>query len=159
MNVEAIAPKHLDSTVIVYYEINATYDYNCYLEDDIVIRDQDFRKLRKFNECFGNEYLLQPNRIETSENLANLRRFYIDGDYNPNATIEYRKSMSDKLCLEHLGERVMIGAAGQYTFRMLFLNQKQSEKYFEGAEWSKQDTTFHGPLESAATLGVMKDFK
>ena len=40
-----------------------------------------------------------------------------------------------------------------------FLNQWQSELYFNGPYWNQQDVSFHSPLESAATLGVMKQFQ
>ena len=68
------------------------YDYIAYLEDDIIINDADFfLKLRLFNRTFGNQYLLMPNRIETLEVSGQLRRFYIDGNYNPAATLNIEK--------------------------------------------------------------------
>ena len=63
------------------------------LEDDILLTDADFfLKLRCFNRAFGDQYLLMPNRIETMEHQGQLRRFYIDGDYNPAASEAYRHS-------------------------------------------------------------------
>ena len=47
-----------------------------------------------------------PNRIETMEHQGQLRRFYIDGDYNPAASEAYRLSTGQKLCFSHLGEMV-----------------------------------------------------
>lgn len=136
------------------------YDYSCYLEDDIVIRDADFfKKLRAFNRCFGNEYLLQPNRIETSLNMENVSRFYIDGDYNPKASEAYRNSMEQKLCIEHLSEQVSFRQPLNCHSGCFFLNKEQSKKYFSRQGFAKEEATFHGPLESAATLGIMREFE
>ena len=67
-------------------KIGEPFDYIAYLEDDILLTDADFfLKLRCFNRAFGDQYLLMPNRIETLEHQGQLRRFYIDGDYNPAA--------------------------------------------------------------------------
>ena len=83
------------------------FDYIVFLEDDIHLTDADFfLKLRCFNKAFGNKYLLMPNRIETMEHRGHLRRFYIDGDYNPQASEEYRQSSDQLLCFPHLGEMV-----------------------------------------------------
>ena len=56
------------------------------------MNDLDFLKLRLFNRTFGNHYLLMPNRLETIEVQGQLRRFYIDGNYNPAASVQYRQS-------------------------------------------------------------------
>ena len=59
-----------------------------------------------FNRAFGDHYLLMPNRIETMEHQGQLRRFYIDGDYNPSASAAYRHSTEKLLSFPHLGEMV-----------------------------------------------------
>ena len=136
------------------------YDYNCFMEDDILITDADyFKKLKCFNQSFGDKYLLQPNRIETSIDLKNLRRFYIDGDYNPPSTEKYRNSMNTLLCMNHLGENIEFKQRINTHSGCFFLNQNQSKEYFNSENWYKKDTSFHGALESAATLGVMKQFQ
>ena len=85
------------------------FDYIAFLEDDILLTDADFfLKLRCFNRAFGDQYLLMPNRIETMEHQGQLRRFYIDGDYNPAASEAYRRSAGQLLCLHHLGEIVRL---------------------------------------------------
>jgi len=136
------------------------FDYSCYLEDDIVLRDADFfLKLQCFNRAFGDGYLLQPNRIETSEDLQNLCRFYIDGDYNPPSSAPYRQSMGVELCLEHLGQAVRFRQPLNPHSGCFFLNNAQATRYF-GSEASRElDVSFHGPLESAASLGMMKTFQ
>jgi hypothetical protein len=136
------------------------YDYSCYLEDDIIINDSDFfLKIKYFNNCFGDQYLLQPNRIETSEDLRHLNRFYIDGDYNPRATEKFRLSMNSKLCIPHLGSIICFNQPLNTHSGCFFLNSNQARQYFSGENWDKEDVSFHSPLESAATLGVMKEFQ
>ena len=60
------------------------FDYIAFLEDDILLTDADFfLKLRCFNESFGDQYLLMPNRIETMEHQGQLRRFTSMGTTTP----------------------------------------------------------------------------
>ncbi|MEB3234849.1 MAG: calcium-binding protein [Cyanobacteriota bacterium] len=138
----------------------APYDYAVYLEDDIVITDADFfLKLRQFNRAFGDGYLLMPNRLETAEHLGQLRRFYIDGDYNPPASAAYRQAGGQLLALEHLGELVRFEQPTNLHAGCFFLNARQAETYFSSEASRTIDTSFHGPLESAATLGMLKTFQ
>ena len=102
---------------------------------------------------------MQPNRKETSTNLKNIRKFYIDGDYNPKSTEKYRNSMHKELSMQHLGEVVIFKQPFNCHSGCFFLNRNQSNMYFEGDYWNKEDCSFHGPLESAATLGIMNQFE
>lgn len=136
------------------------FDYIAYLEDDILLSDADFfLKLRSFNQAFGNSYLLMPNRIETMEHQGQLRRFYIDGDYNPAASEAYRRSVNQQLCLSHLGEIVRFEQPSNLHSGCFFLNREQARTYANTGHAAELDTSFHGPLESAATLGMLKTFQ
>ena len=136
------------------------FDYIAYLEDDILLTDADFfLKLRCFNRAFGDQYLLMPNRIETLQNQGQLRRFYIDGDYNPAASKEYRCSTEQMLCFPHLGEMVRFEQPSNLHSGSFFLNREQARIYTASGHAAAIDTSFHGPLESAATLGMLKTFQ
>ena len=136
------------------------FDYIAFLEDDILLADADFfLKLRCFNSAFGDQYLLMPNRIETMEHEGQLRRFYIDGDYNPAASESYRLSADQKLCFAHLGEMVRFEQPYNLHSGCFFLNRQQASRYAESGHAAMVDTSFHGPLESAATLGMLKTFQ
>ena len=136
------------------------FDYIAYLEDDILLTDADFfLKLRCFNRAFGDRYLLMPNRIETMEHQGQLRRFYIDGDYNPAASEAYRSSTGQMLCFPHLGEMVRFEQPSNLHSGCFFLNREQGHVYARSGHASEIDTSFHGPLESAATLGMLKTFQ
>ena len=158
---EPISAKHLGFCCHkILKTSHKNYDYSCYLEDDILINDADFfNKLHYFNKCFGDNYLLQPNRIETSEDLRHLNRFYIDGDFNPKASEAYRKSMHEKLSLMHLGETISFNQPLNTHSGCFFLNKNQADLYFNGSYCDEIDESFHSPLESAATLNVMKQFQ
>ena len=136
------------------------FDYIAYLEDDILITDADFfLKLRCFNRAFGDHYLLMPNRIETLEHHGQLRRFYIDGDYNPAASEVYRRCADQMLCFPHLGEMVRFVQPSNLHSGCFFLNREQARIYAESGYAAAIDISFHGPLESAATLGMLKTFQ
>ena len=130
------------------------------LEDDILLTDADFfLKLRCFNQAFGNQYLLMPNRIETMEHQGQLRRFYIDGDYNPAASEAYRLSIEPAaLCLP-ISER-WCDSSSPRTFILDVFSSIASRRasYAGSGHAAAIDTSFHGPLESAATLGHAQDF-
>ena len=136
------------------------FDYIAYLEDDILLTDADFfLKLRSFNRAFGNQYLLMPNRIETLEHQGQLRRFYIDGDYNPAASEMHRHSENQMLCFPHLGEMVRFEQPSNLHSGSFFLNRDQARIYAGSGHAAEVDTSFHGPLESAATLSMLKTFQ
>ena len=136
------------------------YDYIAYLEDDIVLNDAEFfLKLRLFNRTFGNQYLLMPNRIETLEVQGQLRRFYIDGHYNPAASVQYRKSIDTNFSMQHLGEWVRFEQPSNLHSGCFFLNRDQAHRFVASGHAGVVDTSFHGPLESAATLAMLKTFQ
>ena len=106
------------------------FDYIAFLEDDILLTDFDFfLKLRFFNRAFGDQYLLMPNRIETMERQGQLRRFYIDGHYNPAASASYRLSADHMLCFPHLGEMVRFEQPSNLHSGCFFLNRNQALNY------------------------------
>ena len=134
------------------------FDYVAYLEDDILLTDADFfLKLRCFNRAFGDRYLLMPNRLEILERQGQLRRFYIDGDYNQPSEA-YRRSTNQLLSFPHLGEMVRFEQPSNLHSGCFFLNREQARIYADSGN-AAIDTSFHGPLESAATLGMLKTFQ
>lgn len=136
------------------------YDVYGYLEDDLIIRDPwFFVKLQRFSYEMGDECLLQPNRYEVAPQGA-VRKVYIDGDLNPQVTAPFqnvadRPSVSTNL----LGvpvefRRPLNPHAGCY-----FLNVRQLATWAAQPYFNDRDASFVGPLESAATLGIMRTFR
>ena len=137
-----------------------SYDYYCQLEDDIIINDPNFfTKLSWFNSKVDNICLLQPNRYEVSYS-GDLAKIYIDGNIKPELTSKYQnieenaRIVANIMDNEIVLQRPLNPHSGCY-----FLNQVQMEYWTKQPYFYDKDTSFIGPLESAATLGVMKTFK
>ncbi|MDB9509967.1 calcium-binding protein [Kamptonema animale CS-326] len=136
------------------------YDYYCYLEDDLILHDPWlFVKLNWFTHHAGNGNLLQPNRYEISPQGL-VRKAYIDGDLIPQATAKFQNVQEQPQFAGYVMEQqLMFHRALNPHSGCYFLNAEQM------AYWTKQpyfldgDTSFIGPLESAATLGIMRSFR
>lgn len=136
------------------------YDYYGYLEDDLIVHDPSlFLKLSWFERLAGSDALLLPNRYEAgTEPLVN--KAYVDGDLAERATAG----------LQDVHEKPEVGGTWldvPVIFRRP-LNPHSGCFFLTGeqlANWMKQpyfldgDTSFIGPLESAATLGIQKAFR
>ncbi|WP_330205249.1 hypothetical protein [Cyanobacterium sp. Dongsha4] len=136
------------------------YDYYCYLEDDLVIVDPlFFNKLNWFNSHYDESKLLVPYRYELGLN-QNIGKCYIDGDLSPSISDSFQRVndepelKQDFLDLSIVFERVLNPHSGCF-----FLNQKQMNLWIHQDYFLDRCTDFIGPLESSATLGIMKTFK
>jgi hypothetical protein len=136
------------------------YDYYCFLEDDLILHDPwFFTKLSWFNGHVGNDKLLLPNRFERGPG-PEFHKAYVDGDLAPRVTARWQ-NVNDKPQLRStvmqtsvLFQRPLNPHCGCY-----FLNAGQMEHWTQQPYFSDQDCSFVGPLESAATLGIMRAFK
>lgn len=136
------------------------YDYYCFLEDDLILHDPWlFIKLNWFSQQAGNISLLQPNRYEVSTDSLSYKA-YIDGDLAPRVTANFQ-NVKDKPELQGtiMGmpitfRRTLNPHAGCY-----FLNAQQMAYWANQPYFLDRDTSFVSPLESAATLGIMKTFR
>lgn len=133
------------------------YDYYCYVEDDLYINDPlFFHKLNWFSEQAGVHCLLQPNRCETSiNNYAN--KCYIDGDI-PVENNPYFRTGLPLLTFPAFGVNFSFVPATNPHSGCFFLNAKQFEYWVEQPHYNDLDMSWVGPLESAASLGIMKTF-
>lgn len=136
------------------------YDYFCYLEDDLIINDAwFFAKLEWFRGLTSDNYLLLPNRYEVSAS-EKLNKVYIDGNIRIQATEKFQNvNDSQSLTGEVLNEKVSFKRVLNPHSGCYFLNSNQLKKWMEQSYFEENDTSFIGPLESAATLGAMKTFK
>lgn len=136
------------------------YDFYCFLEDDIVINDVDFfEKIRWFNEEFGNDALLQPNRYEVSMTKEPCK-VYVDGGMRPSRTMD-QQDINDAPVLRGrcYNRPIVFRRAINPHSGCFFLNQTQMEKFVAAPHFMDLSDDFIGPLESAATRGIMKSFK
>jgi len=136
------------------------YDFYCYLEDDLIVRDPwFFTKLAWFNGHLGNERLLQPNRYERARKGIVLKA-YVDGDLADHVIQPFGDPALDAvLRSQFLGREVVFQRPKNPHSGCYFLNASQMASWAARADFLDLDASFIGPLESAATLGVLRAFK
>jgi hypothetical protein len=136
------------------------YDYYSYLEDDLVLHDPSFfGKLAWFNATAGNDKLLQPNRFEVGGNHL-LPKVYVDGELAPYCTTPFQNvNDSPPLTLEVLGRAIVCERTLNPHSGCFFLNAGQMAHWAQQPHFADRQSRFIGPLETAATLGIMRTFK
>lgn len=136
------------------------YDYYCFMEDDLIISDPFFfEKIKWFNKGTESTNILLPNRYETSLR-GKVLKAYVDGDINPRATENYQNIIEfSHLHSDFLGEKVIFQRPLNPHSGCYFLNQEQMENWINQPHFLDMDAGFISPLESAATLGIMKTFR
>ena len=137
------------------------YDYYCFLEDDLQISDPlFFDKQQWFNGLFGDKAVLQPNRFEVAVGM-NWHKLYIDGDLRDRSISERLQDVNDQpeLTADAFGKPVKFQRVNNPHSGCFFLNSRQMEYWSKRLEFLNRDPSFAGPLESAATLGIMLFFR
>jgi hypothetical protein len=136
------------------------YDYYCYLEDDLVIHDPwVFHKLSWFNRSAGDDKLLQANRYEAGLNHL-IPKVYVDGDLAERVTAPFQDVRdTEPVAADLLGVRVHFHRTLNPHSGCFFLNARQMEHWAAQRHFLDRDSRLIGPLETAATLGVLRTFK
>ncbi len=137
------------------------HDWFCYLEDDIAIEDPlFFNKLDWFAGWAGDDSVLQPNRFETSDE-GPVRRLYIDGEPVTPDRVGYIPDLSERqwISAETLGRQMWFGRVVNAHSGCFFLTRSQMERWSAQPDFLSRETAFVGPLESAATLGLLRHFR
>jgi hypothetical protein len=136
------------------------YDWYCYLEDDLLITDAlFFTKLEWFVKRFGEETTLSPHRFERSLTEP-AHKLYHDGSVRPDFTTAWQ-DVTDR---QFLDAEVLDGAIRFERWPnphsgCFFLNARQMETWASKPWFGDGDCGFAGPLESAASLGIIKTFR
>jgi hypothetical protein len=136
------------------------YDFYSFLEDDLSISDGwFFEKLRWFNSHVGNKNLLMPNRFEKAEGLA-YNKCYLDGDLAASVTAPFQDvSQTPELKSTVMGKSIRFVRPLNPHSGCFFLNSAQMKTWMQQPHFGSRAPSFIGPLESAATLGVMRTFR
>lgn len=136
------------------------YDYYCFMEDDLIINDPlFFEKIKWFNQGTESTNLLLPNRYETSSQ-GRVLKAYVDGDINPRATKKYQNiSEFSHLHTKFLNQNVVFQRPLNPHSGCYFLTQEQMKHWADQEHFLDMDAGFISPLESSATLGIMKAFR
>jgi hypothetical protein len=136
------------------------HDFFVYMEDDLICRDPWlFEKLAWFNAQLGDGVLLQPNRYEVRA-LGFVTKAYIDGDIARSLTARYQDPEEvPRLSSMFLGIPIGFNRPANPHSGCFFLNARQMSLWASQPYFLDRDTGFVGPLESAATLGIMRTFR
>lgn len=136
------------------------YDWFAFLEDDIEVSDPLFLfKLGWFGHSFGADALLQPNRFELAAELE-VMKLYIDGPTTrPDIPAQFQDvSVRPKLLGEAFGRSFLFERVENAHSGCFFLSAAQLERAAAAPGFGQPTAAFFGPLESAATLPVMRAF-
>ncbi|HEV3023026.1 MAG TPA: hypothetical protein VGX76_11175 [Pirellulales bacterium] len=144
----------------VLRDAQGKYDYYAYLEDDLVLLDPwFFHKLSWFTRLAGAERLLQPNRYELPGFIV-ARKVYVDGDLRPGVTARFRDMGAlPEIAAEAYGASVRFRPAWNPHAGCYFLTAEQMAHWAAQPYFLDRETGFIGPLESAATLGILRAFE
>lgn len=136
------------------------YDWFVFSEDDLCMRDPFvFDKLQWFQDSFGEEVLLAPNRYEWNDRARYLKT-YVDFDLRRAFIDPFLQKISARPSLHGnvFGRVISFDRALNPHSGFFAVNRRQLELWRKNPSWKKLDTSFVGPLESAATLGILKQF-
>jgi hypothetical protein len=137
------------------------YDYYCYLEDDLLVTDPlFFQKLKWFNALAGNDAVLQPNRFEVALGQP-WDKLYIDGTLkNPEFSARLQDT-KDRTVIEGeaFGAPVKFQRIDNPHSGCFFLNLAQMREWSMRPEFLNRDISWVGPLESAASFGIIRFFR
>ena len=136
------------------------YDYSVYLEDDVAIHDPlFFRKRRAFDTQFGPEALLQPQRYEVGgRNL--LRKLYVDWAVTLKKTVTFQ-NIADRprISFDFGGDLYEMKRTSYPSSGCFILSDEQRRLWRQSPSFLDGDESYFSPLDSAATLSVMKTFR
>jgi hypothetical protein len=137
------------------------FDYYCYVEDDLLLTDPlFFWKQRWFNAAVGDRAILQPHRFELSP-VPPLYKLYIDGPIrDPTIAPRFQdKSVRPLIRASSFGVEIAFERVDNPHSGCFFLNDAQMRRWADAPYFLDRSSDYWGPLESAATLGVMRTFE
>jgi hypothetical protein len=161
INVECTNPKMLPFASYQIFERELeNYDWFVYSEDDLLISDAlFFNKQQIFQYEFGYKRLLQPNRYELNREGPRFKT-YIDGDQSD---VFYKTSIKnlpdhDQL-IQNLNSYEIQYRRAKNPHSGFFCLSRERLKYWMSKDYFiNLDCSFVSPLESAATLGILRTF-
>jgi len=137
------------------------YDLYGYFEDDVIVHDPYFfLKVKRFAEYLGAQNVLLPQRYELMSHPSSLNKLYIDGQLPRHDINELIPSPPPSvLMLDGLLGPISFESPSNPHAGCFVLTHQQLHFWTQQPWWQDQDCGFVSPLESAATLGLLKSFK
>lgn len=137
------------------------FDFYCFIEDDLRFSDATFfQKIRWFQSFAGPERVLQPNRYEVTDTYPR-EKLYIDGPLaQPVFNERFQRPITQKqLVASHLGQDIVFQRLNNPHAGCFFLTEEQMRMWSSKPFFLDRSKEFVGPLESAATLGILRTFE
>lgn len=140
----------------VMRDLLGSYDFYCYLEDDIVMSDPAvIDKVDWFTRTFGQCNVLAPHRYEVVG-----EKLYVDGDIPLAWTRDLQDiSVAPTLHGRAFGRRVTFHRPLNPHSGTFFLTAAQLEHWVSQPYFLDRDSRFVGPLESSANTGIIRTFR
>ncbi|MFN3077592.1 MAG: hypothetical protein ABT940_12050 [Alphaproteobacteria bacterium] len=129
------------------------YDFFCYMEDDLIIEDSMFfDKISWFANEYGDGYCLLPNRYEETVYREPFKK-YLDK--------ELKSVIIDPIEVKapFLGREFVFRSNSNVHSGCFFLTRNQMRRWIAGPTFLDMDTRLISALESAASLGIAKNFR
>lgn len=141
-------------------EARGRHDYYAYLEDDVVLSDPlFFHKRRLFDRLYAPEALLQPQRFERQQGGV-MQKLYVDYHLAPARTRAHQDlAATPRLTLSFLDETVVFERSAYPSAGCFLLDAEQLARWVRAPAFLDGDLSYLSPLDSAATLSVMKTFR
>lgn len=141
-------------------QLDSDYDLYGYFEDDLVIQDPFFfHKLDWFQSLLGSEVVLLPQRLEFARGPSRVDRFYIDGPLSDADLAALDRKQGPVVVLPFLNQQMAFETPRNPHAGCFVLTAAQLQHWVEQSWWLDRDCSFISPLESAATLGLLKTFR
>lgn len=141
-------------------QLQEDYDFYGYFEDDLVIQDPFFfHKHAWFQALMGSEVVLLPQRFELARVPSRVERFYIDGPLADADWAALNCKNGPVVVAPFLNQQMAFEVPRNPHAGCFVLTAGQLEHWTQQAWWLDRDCSFISPLESAATLGLVKTFR
>ena len=134
------------------------YDLYGYMEDDLILHDPAFfTKLARFQEMTSDRVVLQPNRYERYISDQQMKKVYIDFEFAPEAAVDDRPA--EPVIIQPYGDEIQLRRTSNAHAGCFFLSAAQMTYWADQDSFGNRDSSYVGPLESAATLGLIRNFQ
>ena len=160
IDVEVPEPIYLEFGCLKVLQNNLNhYDYYCMMEDDLVIHDPYFfQKLAWFESMFGTDCLLQPHRYITNQ-YPKYTKIYCDQEFHKSFIAKWVDfSVKPNLEALYLSKTLRFVKTANPHSGAFFLSSRQFARMVNEKSYGIPTAEFISPLESAATLGIMRSF-
>ena len=141
------------------------YDFYGFMEDDLIARDPwMFRKLAWFCASFGDAgTVCKPNKASRSGLWVLCPRSTSTARCPRRPRLPFQDIREEPNSFLRVSSYAPVGflasAPGNPHAGCYFLNARQMEHWSRQGHFLDRDTSFIGPLESAASLGIMRTFR